>query len=187
MERFRRPWTFQANISHREGNNNKFSSPCKLFIRWEATRLRFIWSYPVGLRRRTLGLGSAVVWWQLFQCLCAVLQAEKKIRLQSLVKMGFLMNEFLMNIFKRCNDATVTAVQRSGDNILQIMDNYGVNCGVEFDGDDADQSTIFYTAGAIVRSFLRKSKCSTCITMLSRNNESLPIRLADPVPPMRSS
>ena len=97
------------------------------------------------------------------------LQAEKKIRLQSLVKMGFLMNE-IQDIFKRCNDATVAAVKRSGENLLQLMDNFGVDREIEFNGDDSDQSIIFYTAGAIVRSFLRKSKCSTCVTMLSCNS-----------------
>ena len=52
-----------------------------------------------------------------------------------------------------------------------------------FNVTDSDEATIFYTAGAIVRGLLKKTKCESCATMLSCNNEPLQIRLADDAAP----
>jgi hypothetical protein len=106
------------------------------------------------------------------------LQAEKKIRLESLVKMGFLMNE-VKDIFKSCNDATMESIKKAGDELLIKVGSFDFE--LDFNLEKDDEATIFYTAGAIVRGLLRRTKCTACATLLSEKKESLQIQVADPV------
>ena len=108
------------------------------------------------------------------------MQAEKKIRLKSLVKMGFLMNE-IQDIFSRCNEATFTAMKRSGEELMNQMGDFDFRN--KFNISDSDEAIIFYTAGFIVRGLLKRTKCTSCTKILSCNNEPLQIRFATDVPP----
>ena len=45
--------------------------------------------------------------------------------------------------------------------------------------DSSDEATVYYTAGAIVRCLLRWKKCSSCIKLLSNNNETINIKITD--------
>ena len=116
-----------------------------------------------------------------FNSVAQFVQAEKKIRLKSLVKMGFFMKD-IQNIFSRCNDATSNITKKSENELMGLIGNFDFS--TNFNISVTDEATMFYTTGAIVRGFLKTTNCKSCVTMLSCNYEPLQIRLAnDEAPP----
>ena len=115
-----------------------------------------------------------------FNSVLQFIQAEKKIRIQLLVKMGFLMNE-IYDIFQSSNDAVNTAIMQSVNLISQKVS------GFDFDSklmvSLSDEAVIFYTSGAIVTDLLKRNKCESCIKMLTNNKESLKILSEDVLKP----
>ena len=100
------------------------------------------------------------------------LQAERKIRIMSLVKMGFHMDE-VRDIFQQSNDAVAVKTTQMVNSLVQKLSVFDFFS--KFMMSDSDKATIFYTSGAIVRGFLRRNKCESCIKMLTKNEESLTI------------
>ena len=99
-------------------------------------------------------------------------QAEKKIRLRSLVKMGFVMPD-IKEIFQDCEILKQRKIDERVNEILAEMVNFSF-------GDNSlitstDEMIVFYTSGAIVRGLKGKTTCNSCKEMLTRSDEILTI------------
>ena len=100
----------------------------------------------------------------LIGCLIGFLLAERKIRLRCLVQDGFDFSA-IKDIFKDVETDAESKVTSEGNLLLEVISNYGFeNVGSI---SEADQSTLFYTAGYIARSLLKSIKCKDCKDMLT--------------------
>ena len=109
-----------------------------------------------------------------FNSVLQFVQAEKKIRVKCLVKMGYLMNE-VKEIFQSSDDARTREINIAVDDILRKISEFDFE--FKFMVDSSDEATVYYTAGAIVRCLLRQKKCSSCIKL--NNNETINIKITD--------
>ena len=100
------------------------------------------------------------------------MRGEKKIRLQSLVKMGFLMNE-IKDIFKSSNNAIDAVTSKQTSLLSQKM--LGFDFESKFMMSKSDEATVYYTTGAIVRSILNQCACKPCEKMLTKNSEDMEV------------
>ena len=80
-------------------------------------------------------------------------EAEKKIRVKCLVKMGYLMNE-VKEIFQSSDDVRTREISIAVDDILRKISEFDFE--FQFMVDSSDEATVYYTAGAIVRCLLRR-------------------------------
>ena len=80
-----------------------------------------------------------------FNSVAQFVQAEKKIRLKSLVKMGYFMKD-IQNIFSRCNDATSNITKKSENELMGLIGNFDFS--TNFNISVTDEATMFYTTGA---------------------------------------
>ena len=111
-----------------------------------------------------------------FNSVLQFVQAEKKIRVKCLVKMGYLMNE-VKEIFQSSDDVRTREINIAVDDILRKISEFDFE--FKFIVDSSDEATVYYTEGAIVRCLLRREKCSSCIKLLSNNNETINIKITD--------
>jgi hypothetical protein len=93
------------------------------------------------------------------------LQSEKKIKLISLVKMGFKMPD-IKEIFKEVETARDVDDDRVTQILVEMLD-FNFTAENSFTT-STDEMIVFYTAGAVVRGLKSKTKCASCCDMLAR-------------------
>ena len=86
------------------------------------------------------------------------------------------MNE-VKEIFQSSDDVRTREINIALDDILRKISEFDFE--FKFMVDSSDEATVYYTAGAIVRCLLRRKKCSSCIKLLSNNNETINIKITD--------
>ena len=99
-----------------------------------------------------------------FNSVLQFLQAEKSIRIRSLVKMGYLISE-IKDIFHNSNNGENVEVQQCVNNILHVINDFSFIRN--FSLSKSDEAILFYTAGSIARGLLKRLKCSACKDLLS--------------------
>ena len=90
-----------------------------------------------------------------FNSVLQFLQAEKKIRLRSLVKLGFNMSS-IKDIFNESNQAKVAEIAFCTSRLLDEITDYKFEDTMQVL--PSDQAIVFYTAGYIGRSIMKNVK-----------------------------
>ena len=108
-----------------------------------------------------------------------IIQSEKIIRTRSLIEQGFDMSQ-IKDIFENVENFDSL---ESHANALSEMLNFRLeNIQFHIDVNSEDQSIIYYVAGAISRSIIKKIKCEKCTELLSggkMEEHSVAFELAD--------
>jgi hypothetical protein len=107
-----------------------------------------------------------------FNSVLQFLQAEKSIRIRSLVKAGYMVSE-IKEIFKNSNEGEKVELEICINGILDEIRDFSFENN--FSLSNADEATLYYTAGSIARSLLKRIKCSGCKELVSAGKEQLSV------------
>lgn len=95
-----------------------------------------------------------------------ILEAEKSIKLRSLVRYSDCKLEDLKVLFKSVNEVDKKQVQTDS---MELLDKITVED--EFDFQNEDQNLIYYVSGYLGRSLCNRKKCHGCNTLFSKDSE----------------
>jgi hypothetical protein len=104
------------------------------------------------------------------------LEAEKKIRLKCLVKFGKLSLEDVADVFAEGNLAEQSNIVGSACELLSLLPSDGMSEGIKLNG---EEGIIFYVAGYIARSLLKRVKCESCPGLLVKSRDAPAIELSE--------
>lgn len=110
-----------------------------------------------------------------FVSLRQILEAEKSIRVRSLVRYSTCNMEDLRTLFGTLNCIEQKKIE---ERAAQLADTLQNEIYPEFENED--QNIIFYIAGYLGRSLVRRLKCSNC-KMLYARDKSLPLIFEEPI------
>lgn len=96
------------------------------------------------------------------------LEAEKKIRLNSLVRFSNLLMGEIKDIYQEINEENRENIQKEAQTLLLSieMESCEVKAG------EGDEAVIYYVGGYIARGLLKKISCLSCQHMVSQSKES---------------
>ena len=93
------------------------------------------------------------------------LEAEKKIRLNSLVKFSNLSMTEIKDIYQEINEEKKEEIVIDSEILLSSIDTD--SCQIKADA--GDEAIIYFVGGYISRGLLKKTSCSSCQTMVSKS------------------
>ncbi len=102
-----------------------------------------------------------------------ILEAEKSIRLKSLVKYSGLSISEVKDTFEAAQVEQDVEVQEESDKLNLVLEHSVTDLtalNVE------DTNIVFYVAGCFARSFCKNQKCENCVKLLKKNNDVPEIR-----------
>ena len=106
------------------------------------------------------------------------IEAEKSIRLKSLIKYSNLDLQDLKGIFKDINTAETAAIDSEANLLLdKICTDLNANSVTE-----DDEAILFYISGYISRSLTKQVKCASCYKLLVKYNATPSLTLASDCP-----
>jgi hypothetical protein len=97
------------------------------------------------------------------------LEAEKKIRLKCLVKFEGLKLTEVAEVFQEGNEAEKKKVQDEADNLYALLP--VENLSSDFQLHEGEEGVVYYVAGYISRSILKRTKCEPCHELLIKSLE----------------
>jgi hypothetical protein len=103
------------------------------------------------------------------------LEAEKKIRLQCLTKFGKLTLSEVAEVFHDTTAAEKEKIELTARGILALLSSESLSSNVKLNG---EEGIIFYIAGYISRSVLKKTSCDTCSDLLVKSMDAPEIDVA---------
>jgi hypothetical protein len=104
------------------------------------------------------------------------LEAEKKIRIKCLVKFDKMALKDITKMFGASSETTETEIQSSSSLLLGVLTIDNLSRGFNADG---AEGVVFYIAGYIARSLLKKEKCDSCFGLLARSRDAPEITAED--------
>ncbi len=105
-----------------------------------------------------------------------ILEAEKSIRLKSLVSFsGFTMEE-VKDVFQDAGRLEEEQLRNMSNTLLMLMEKDTITLA---EGDAAAQNVLFYIAGYAARGLVKKAKCQSCSKLLMQEKEVPKIRFED--------
>ena len=104
-----------------------------------------------------------------YNAVVQMLQAEKRIRIRSLVKMGFNLKE-IKEIFEEDNVANLRLIQKDVVSVMGVLNDFSFENLITI----SDQAIIFSLAGYIARNIIKDaSLCEGCVSLLSPGKENM--------------
>ncbi len=92
-----------------------------------------------------------------------ILEAEKSIRLRSLLKFSELDFKEVKDAIDCIKTKNNNCVDNEADTLFQMLD---LDDQLDFSCMEEDKNIIFYVAGYIARSICKQTRCSSCVTLL---------------------
>ncbi len=97
-----------------------------------------------------------------------ILEAEKSIRLKSLVKFSRLSMAQVKETFEDGNSNQELVLKQEKDQLLELLEH---DC-TDFESLQAeDANIVFYVAGCYARSLCKEQKCQSCVQLLKKNDD----------------
>jgi hypothetical protein len=104
------------------------------------------------------------------------LEAEKLIRLKALVKFTRLNMSEIKDLFEDSEDNQKADIFRNRDEVLELLSDKNINIEQV---EDSESAIVYYVAGYIARSILRRLKCQLCADLICESKEAPEIMFAE--------
>lgn len=104
------------------------------------------------------------------------LEAEKKIRLKSLVKFAKLNMSEVANVFQSGKKSAEEQIEVAAANLLALLPSEVLGDSLQL---DQAEGIVYYIAGYIARSILKRTRCDSCPCLLVVSREAPEISVQD--------
>lgn len=92
------------------------------------------------------------------------LEAEKRIRVKSLVKFSNLSMAEIKTVFKKPSDEEIRVINENAECLLLMADGL-----YEHQMDSGDEASVYFVSGYFSRSQMKKTSCKDCHELLAKN------------------